>query len=224
MYSNMNKYATIFEMKKVSARTLVYCITLILILLLSFYIVINLCNNNYHNVLPKQVYRSAQLNQSTLLSYIKRDKIRTIINLRGKNPNASWYQNEIAAAKKADIQHDDITLSAHQLPSDTQLKRLVQLIETAKKPLLIHCRRGADRSGLAAAISVILSGDKSVDDLEDQISWHYNAISPTTVGYQVFQNYFLWIKKYHKDFGKTSFIQWVNSTPKLIAHQGWYLT
>ncbi|QGP54282.1 hypothetical protein PsalMR5_02397 [Piscirickettsia salmonis] len=34
-------------------------------------------------------------------------------------------------------------------------------------------------------MSIILNGNSSLDDLEEQASWQYAALSPTTIGYQV---------------------------------------
>ncbi|WP_246868208.1 tyrosine-protein phosphatase [Piscirickettsia salmonis] len=83
------------------------------------------------------------------------------------------------------INHFNVALDAHKVPSLNTLHYLIYLIENAPRPLLFHCRAGADRTGLASALSIILNGNSSLDDLEDQASWQYAALSPTTIGYQV---------------------------------------
>ena len=195
-----------------------------LFILFATYLGLNFISYNFHSVIPQQIYRSKQLNNSTLLYFTKKYHIKSIINLRGKQPKSVWYKNETTLSHKLGLKHYDLDLSAHKLPTKKQLRKLMTFIQFAPKPILIHCKNGADRSGLAAAMSVILSGNHSLDDAEDQISWQYDALSPSTVGYQVFMNYFAWLKKTHQHYGKSSFIQWVNGTSTLKNYSGWFFT
>jgi protein tyrosine/serine phosphatase len=45
--------------------------------------------------------------------------------------------------------------AANELTSD-QLRELLSLLRKARKPVLIHSKSGADRTGLAAAITFLL--------------------------------------------------------------------
>ena len=164
---------------------------------------------NFHPVIPNEVYRSAQPDIDCLTYDIKYH-IKSVINLRGENKDKSWYDSEVVISRFLHVKHYDLRLSAYKLPTPTQLRKLVNILQTAPRPILIHCAGGSDRSGLAAAISIILSKDQSIDDLEDQISWQYDAISSSSVGYQVFENYYTWLKKNHKKHTRANFLQWVN--------------
>ena len=88
----------------------------------------------------------------------------------------------------------------------------------------MHCKYGADRSGLASAISIILSNNKSLDDMQDQISWQYGVVSPTTIGYQVMTNYLYWLQQGAIPYGKNTFINWVYNDKKLKPYAGIYFT
>ncbi len=179
-------------------------------------------NNNFHVVYPNQVYRSSQMSQQALLDAVEKYKIKTVINLRGKHPEDLWYRNEMRASLADHIIHIDLSLPAHGLPTNDELIQLMNLLETAKKPFIIHCHAGADRTGLASAMVMILAGDKNKTEITKQASWRYGAVSPTSIGHEVLKNYYLYLQQSKKSFGRASFVAWVNAKPKLKRHFGWF--
>ena len=48
--------------------------------------------------------------------------------------------------------HYDFALSASQQLDEAQMESIVAALATAPKPILIHCKNGADRSGLVGAL------------------------------------------------------------------------
>jgi hypothetical protein len=52
----------------------------------------------------------------------------------------------------------DLPMSATKPPDKDTLLRLLEIMRTAERPLLMHCKSGADRTGLAAAIFVLDNG------------------------------------------------------------------
>src|SRR6516162_10223858 len=60
---------------------------------------------NFHAVIPDAIYRSGQLSPSSLQQHIERYQIRSVINLRGKNANQPWYQEECAMAAHCGARH-----------------------------------------------------------------------------------------------------------------------
>ena len=195
----------------------------LVILILPIYLLQNILLDNFHTVIKNKIYRSAQPNSVELRYYIKKYHIKTIINLRGENKNKLWYQKEIVVSDKYNVKHYDIALSSHKLPTNFQLRKLVKLLQKAPKPILINCAGGADRTGLASAISLILNNDKSTEDQEDQASWKYNVVSSDSVGYLVLKNYYAWLNKYNKTNNKIHFLEWTNSKLKLKYYTGLFL-
>lgn len=195
------------------------------ILFISTRLAYNFFSGNVHTVIPGQIYRSAQLDHKQLTNYEKQFHLKTIINLRGSWPSNHWYQVESRFAKKNHLNYFPIKFSAYALPSKEKLRELVHLLETAPKPLIFHCEGGADRTGMAAAISVILyDKNPSIALIKKQASWHYNAISRKTVGYQMLRNYFEWLKQNHyKQSSKKLFLEWINSPVKMKPYQGWFV-
>src|SRR5207245_9842713 len=96
---------------------------------------------------------------------IVRDRgIRTVINLRGCSAAFAWYQEECRATAGLDIAQEDICLSSGRLPSATEIRRLMEVLDRCEYPLLLHCRRGADRTGLVSALVLLLQTDASLPD------------------------------------------------------------
>jgi protein tyrosine/serine phosphatase len=107
---------------------------------------------NLHTLVPGEVYRSAQVDTDDIQHYQQKYGIRSIINLRGENIGKPWYDEEIAAAKSANITHINFRMAAKRELTVEQGKELIELMRNAPKPMLIHCKSGADRTGLAAAL------------------------------------------------------------------------
>ena len=149
-----------------------------------------LIGENLDVITPGKAYRSAQLTGSRLRAEIKTLGLRTVINLRGENLQDKWYHEEIAACESAQIQHYDIPMSAVQLPSPRAVEELVEVLKTAPRPILIHCKNGADRTGLASAIWLVLDrgDDPSKASAEGLTLWHgHMPLGPTTVMDQFFK-------------------------------------
>ena len=106
---------------------------------------------NFHQV-DKSFYRSAQLFGFNMPHYLEKYAIHTVINLRGKRPEKAWYRDELHYCQEHNISHYDIKLDAKKQPSLSQMDALVKLMRKAKKPILVHCRMGADRTSLATAL------------------------------------------------------------------------
>lgn len=188
------------------------------------YFLWNLATNNTHTVIPGEIYRSAQVDKDDITDDVHAYHIKSIINLRGANPSDAWYQKEIKESKALGLRHYNVRLSSKSLPTIMQLHRLVHIIETAPKPILIHCAGGADRTGLASAMSLLLLAHPDNDAIVDEISWQYDVISPKTIGYQVFQNYFQWVNARALQDNRASFLEWMGTLQKLTPHHGWYFT
>lgn len=139
---------------------------------------------NFHAVVPGSLYRSAQPTASDIARYRAAHGIRTIVNLRGANAGSPWYDAEIAEAKHLGIAHLDFRMSAKRELTQGAAADLIQLLERAEKPVLIHCNWGADRSGLAAALYVAAVAKLGEAAAEDQFSLRYGHLSlPVVAAY-----------------------------------------
>lgn len=132
---------------------------------------------NFHPVIDGTLYRSAQPDPAALEQYARDYGIRTVVNLRGSNPDADWYRAELVASQRLGLTHVDFPMSARRELTREQAEELVALLARAERPILIHCQAGADRSGLAAALYVAAVAGGGEEEAERQISLRYGHIS-----------------------------------------------
>jgi undecaprenyl-diphosphatase len=127
---------------------------------------------NFHAVEPGTIYRSAQLDAADLTHRLQDNGIRSILNLRGADPGEAWYEDERSVALALGVRHIDCRLSATKPLTADQMHEVLQLIEKAPKPLLIHCQGGADRTGLVSALYLASRGE-STQRVADALSVRY---------------------------------------------------
>lgn len=134
-------------------------------------------NGNLHTVVEGELYRSATLQPERLREVIRSRGIRTIVNLRGHNEHSAWYREETRIAGETDVKLIDLPWSASRELTDAQVAAFFEVLADAPRPILIHCRSGADRTGLAAAL--YLAAIKKVDEFtaELQLSLLFGHIS-----------------------------------------------
>jgi protein tyrosine/serine phosphatase len=106
---------------------------------------------NFHKV-SNEVYRSAQPYSFNLPKWQEKYHFKTILNLRGEKPNKEWYEYEKRFAKEHNITLINFKISDKKVQSIKTMQKIIDIIKTSKKPILIHCRAGADRTGLASAL------------------------------------------------------------------------
>jgi protein tyrosine phosphatase (PTP) superfamily phosphohydrolase (DUF442 family) len=126
--------------------------------------------HNFHTVSEGKVYRSAQLNGDLLAETIQKHGIKTVVNLRGGSTNDAWYRAEVGTAQRLGVRHLDFDLSAGHEASDQDMERIVATMTRAPKPLLLHCKNGADRSGLASALYLYALENRSAAEADGQLT------------------------------------------------------
>ncbi len=164
-----------------------------------------------HVVIPDRVYRSAQLPPQNLERAIKTKHIKTILNLRGPNPNAQWYQEELRISKQLGVHHYDLVFASHERPPAERIRQLIYLLQNAPQPILLHCLGGADRSGFASAIALILDKNASLAESERQFSWRHLVTSPHSIGKLVFPYYRAWLFQHSLEHNRQNFLKWIYS-------------
>lgn len=130
-------------------------------------------SGNVHAVEAGEVYRSNTLSPSRLAEVLAGNGIRTVLNLRGAEPQSDWYRQEQSVVAEAGATLIDLQMSSTSEPSDDLVSKLVEIMRTAPRPLLIHCRAGADRTGLASALYELLIEHKKPDEAAGQLSFWY---------------------------------------------------
>ncbi len=156
---------------------------------------------NFHEVHAGTLYRSAQPSADALADYVKLHGIKTVINLRGAHPGRNWYDSEIAASESLGITHVDFAMSDRVELSFDRSMELLALMRDAEKPLLIHCKAGADRTGLASVLYLQQVAGVDEERAEWQLSPIYGHLNiPLTGPYAMDETW----ESLEKDFGLPS--------------------
>lgn len=169
-------------------------------------------NERIDTVVEGKVYRSAQLSCDSLQKIIDEKGIRTIINLRGGSKDAGWYVRECEIAKKNNIRLYDISIPAHELPEYAKLISLVDALQISERPILIHCRRGADRTGMASALALAIEKDPPFSYIKKQFSWRYGVLPVyRSIGPYFFSKYEQWLNKTGKAHSRDTLLYWIRN-------------
>jgi len=135
--------------------------------------------HNFEQVAPG-VYRSNQPDHTRFESYAKMG-IKAVLNLRGK-ARQPHYLFEVESCAALGLTLTNVGMSARQAPKPAELKKLIAAFETIDRPFLIHCKSGADRTGLAAALYLIIFEGTPVAEARRQLSFRYLHIRRSSTG------------------------------------------
>jgi protein tyrosine phosphatase (PTP) superfamily phosphohydrolase (DUF442 family) len=151
---------------------------------------------NFHTVIPDFAYRSAQPSAAELERRIQTCRIRTVINLRGPNENKEWYQAERAVSDRYGVAMIDVSLWGCHPPLPEELGRLVEALDQAEGPLLVHCHSGSDRAGLASALLLLLHSGTDLDEARAQLALRFghNPWGMARCHHRLLDNYGTWLK------------------------------
>jgi protein tyrosine/serine phosphatase len=162
----------------ISRRLRIFLAALVLLMLppAGYFGVYMRVQGNFHPITPGEAYRSAKLDRDKLEYYVKKYNIKSIVNLIGEDPRKPWYRQELQVSAKHDIRHYDITLSATDEPTEEDTRKLEEIFRTAPRPVLIHCKGGSDRSGLAAAMWKVIVDKEPKSEARKQLSILYGHL------------------------------------------------
>lgn len=135
--------------------------------------------HNFDQVAPG-VYRSNHPNQKRFAAYAAMG-IKSVLNLRGvaKQP---YYLFEEESCATLGMTLVDSQMAARRAPKTRELLRLLDAFETIERPFLIHCKSGADRTGLAGALYLMIHENASLEEARKQLSFRYLHIKRTRTG------------------------------------------
>lgn len=155
------------------------CLRKLLVLLLTILVVGSgadilylVVGHNFHVVTAGKVYRSSRMSPSALTEVIQEHGIKSILSLIG--PNLA----ESNAVRLANADYFDVSISDRHKVTEQQMDRIVTILRTAPMPLLIHCKAGADRTGLAASLFHYAIEGKPADQADEELTLFYGHMPP----------------------------------------------
>lgn len=136
---------------------------------------------NFAEVAPGRLYRSNHPLPGALRVAVARHGIRTVINLRGRRERCGADALSRAEAARLGLVHHDAPLESRGAPHRDRLLRLIRLYRAAPEPILVHCKSGADRAGLAAGVWLAANGATPAEAAA-QLSWRFGHIARSRTG------------------------------------------
>lgn len=136
--------------------------------------------SNQYQIAPG-VWRSNQPTLRRLRRLRDRHGLKTVLNLRGEDRFAHYlFLRE--ACEALGLTLVDVKLNATKAPTRERLESLIEAFGTVDKPVLIHCKSGSDRTGLAAVLWMMLKEGESLEDARHQLSFRYLHIRNSAAG------------------------------------------
>ncbi|MGI9388203.1 MAG: fused DSP-PTPase phosphatase/NAD kinase-like protein [Methyloligellaceae bacterium] len=151
------------------------------------------------------VWRASQPWPHQVRYYAKKG-IRTIVNLRGVR-NCGSYRLEVDACKKHGVRLVDFKLRSREAPQREMIERFEEFFNDLDYPILIHCKSGADRAGLASALFLFLNKHASLRSSQRQLHFRFGHFRHAETG--ILDHFFDQYSKYDKA-NPTSFHEWVD--------------
>ena len=153
------------------------------------------------------LYRSNQPFAWQLEADKKKRNIKTVINLRGKR-NCSSYFLEKEACKKLNLKLVNFPISSREAPKQETINAAQEMFSKIEYPAIMHCKSGADRAGIMAALYLILHKKTSAENAKKQLSFKHLHIKYAKTGILD-----AFLENYIKDnnISKIKFIEWIKN-------------
>jgi hypothetical protein len=185
------------------------CVGIVLVILLEAGNV--LLGANFHSVIPGAVYRCSQPSPGGLAGLIRAHGIRTVINLRGCCDPLPSYLEECRVTSGLEVSQEDISFSSGKLPSVPSIRELVRVLDGSDKPVLFHCHKGIDRTGMASALALLLYTDTTPGDARRQLGLRFGHLPYGRTGNmdRFFDLYSEWLTANGLEHSRAVFRRWV---------------
>lgn len=119
-----------------------------------------------------RLYRSGTLRADQLEALVREKGIRTIVNLRG-GEGSDWLKGERAVAARNGVDFFNFHLSANNVPPVSTMQEIAAVLRNARGPVLVHCKAGSDRAGLAAGIYELAVAGQPLAEAQEQLSFYF---------------------------------------------------
>jgi protein tyrosine phosphatase (PTP) superfamily phosphohydrolase (DUF442 family) len=126
------------------------------------------------------MWRSAQVSPAQVKAAADAG-IRTIVNLRGARDCAS-YILEAEACRAHGLTLVDFPVNSRAAPKKETLREAAAIFARIEYPALMHCKSGADRAGLMAALYLLVHEKRPLAEARRQLHWRYGHFRAARTG------------------------------------------
>ncbi len=160
---------------------------------------------NYAEIAPG-VFRSNQPTEARFKRYHSRG-LKSVVNLRGEDVYAH-YKYEERICRQLGIGLTNRKLTARHAPNASDINEVIDILSRVPKPLLFHCKSGADRAGLVSAIYLMEFEGKTVQEAQKQLSFRFFHLDFSATGVL---DYMLWVFEERCSINAIGFKDWINT-------------
>ncbi len=157
------------------------------------------------------LYRCNHPTPGRLRAAKRRFGLKTLINLRGHRACGSDALSRAEAARLG-LVHIDAPLESRGAPHRDRILRLAEIFERMQAPAVMHCKSGADRTGLAAGLYILMRGGTAAQALR-QLSWRYGHFNRSRTG--ILDAFFVEYQTVAE--GRRPFLEWVRDEYDEVA-------
>ena len=159
--------------------------------------------DNFAEVVPGRWYRSNHPTPGRIGRLVARHGIRTIVNLRGQRECGSDALSR-EAARRLGLAHVYMAFESRGAPHRARILRFHEIWRHVKTPVLMHCKSGADRAGLASGLVLLFEGGTAAEAL-GQLSLRFGHFRRSASG--ILDAFFLHYQA--RAEGRIGFVDWV---------------
>ncbi len=163
------------------------------------------------------VYRSNQPTHARFERYAEMG-IKTVINLRGEDKHAH-YLFEKESCDALGLTLVNAKLWAREAAPRVRIEAVIEALREAERPVMFHCKSGADRAGFVAAMYLMVFEGASVEEARKQLGLKYIHFDFTKTGVQ---DYILDVYEARLVKGEIGFEDWINREYRAkVIQAGW---
>lgn len=159
--------------------------------------------DNFAPVVPGRWYRTNHPTPGRLARLVARHGIRTLINLRGARECGSDALSR-DMARRLGVEHVYMAFESRGAPHRERILRFHGIWQTVRTPVLMHCKSGADRAGLAAGLVLLFEGGTAAQAMA-QLSLRFGHFRASPAG--ILDAFFL--RYAAQGEGRLPFLDWV---------------
>ena len=162
---------------------------------------------NLHSIDGK-MFRCSQPSPKQLKTFKEKYSFKTILNLRGEN-GLSAYNLEKKTCQDLNLTLVNFRAYSRNPPEFHEIQKLTKIFNDIDYPALMHCKSGADRTGVVAALYRILHLKESVEkSFKKELHWKYGHIKSSNTGVldYFFKQYLL-----ENEVNPKTFLDWVEN-------------
>lgn len=124
------------------------------------------------------LYRSGQLSGKQLEHVIRTHGIKTVVNLRGIQPDRSWYRDELEVCRRNNVEMIDVALDSG-VPERGEVAALLDAYHHAPRPILVHSWSSQGSVGLASGLYRAVVREEPPDQARRELAWWQSSRLPT---------------------------------------------